>query len=108
MSRHKGHVESVPSCEVVCREREIAQVYRLANKGVSVILTGDADVGKTTVLNAVYERFANGPHPGRKLAYFRSYGNKRDVDEALCSASFRHGDVRVADLKEQTYESHRK
>ena len=108
MSRPKRQVESPHSCEVVGREREIQEVYRLANKGVNVVLTGDPDVGKTAVLNAVYERFANGRHPGRKLAHFECYGNKRDLDEAVFAASFRHGDVRMPDLEEQSYEGHRK
>ncbi|MBI4199735.1 MAG: ATP-binding protein [Chloroflexi bacterium] len=106
MSRPRKSAETPQACEVVCREREVAEIYRLANKGVNVVLAGDPDVGKTAVLNAVYERFANGRHTGRKLAFFRSYGNKRDIDESLFAASFHHGDVVVPDLKEQNYEGH--
>lgn len=108
MNRSKRPAETLQACEVVCREREIAEIYRLANKGVNVVIAGEPEVGKTTILKAIYEQFANGPHPGRKLAFFRSYGNKRDIDEALFSTSFRHGDVVVPDLGEQSYEGHRK
>lgn len=92
---------------LVGRDRDVNAIFRLANKGVNVVVIGEHGVGKTSVLEAVNEKFANGKHPDRKLVSFKSYGTKRDLDETLFAASVRHGDVLVPGLKEQTYEKHK-
>lgn len=96
------------SDRLIGREKDVNAIYRMVNKGINVVIVGDEGVGKTSVMDEVYERLANAKHPGRKLAFFRSYGNSRDLHELLFAASYRHGDVFVPEHGEQqSYERHK-
>mgnify|MGYP001600597553 CR=1 FL=1 len=92
---------------LIGREKDIGAICRAAGKGINLLIYGDSGVGLTSVAKAAYERMANGRHPGRKLVYFDAYGTKRDIDETLFAASFRHKDVVMPELPEQSFEKHK-
>ena len=96
------------SDRLVGREKDVNAIRRMVNKGINVVIVHDSGAGGSAVLDAVFEEIANGKHPGRKLAYVRSYGNSRDLQELLFAASYRHGDIFVPEHGEhQSYERHK-
>ena len=102
-------MEATLVCDkLVGREKDVNAILRFVNKGVNVAIIYEHGAGASAVLDAVEERLANGKHPGRKLAFFPCYGNKRDLDALVFAVSCRHGDMFVPDFGEQqTYEKHR-
>jgi len=89
------------------RDKDLHQLFRLANKGINVILEGSAGYGRTFILRYLFEAFANGSREQRKPVYLRAYGTRRDFEELLFIMS-ENGDIRDEDCREQTFAEFRK
>jgi len=68
------------------REREIRRVFETLNSGSSVAIIGERAIGKSSLLEAIYQQAPNQLHTPRKRIYLNLH-NVRDEDDfyrALC------------------------
>ena len=69
------------------REREIRRVFETLNSGSSVAIIGERSIGKSSLLQAIYQQAPNQLHSPRQPIYL-NLQNVRDEDDfygALCS-----------------------
>lgn len=90
------------------RIKEVKEIYRLLNKGVSVVIFGEPSVGKTEILRYVYEAFVNTPTGDKKFIYLKSSGTKPGLEQVLFVMSEKYKDIYDSDCKEQSFDEFRK
>ncbi|MCK5607985.1 hypothetical protein KAR91_39260 [Candidatus Pacearchaeota archaeon] len=90
------------------RQKDIAEITRLLNKNVNVLITGERYVGKTYVLWGVYENFANSPWREKRIIYLKGHGTRRDLEQIIFYMSRKYSDIHDPDCREQSFPEFRK
>jgi len=79
--------------KITGRVKLLANMMRLLNKKVNVLILGERGIGKTFCLSFVYECYVNAKRDSGRFIYLKAHGGKRDLEQILYPVCEKYKDI---------------